>query len=146
MEAKILTGLLILFSLYALLKFGFFFLLDYGRRRSALDRAYRGKASATKTTDLALLGFVVLLVVLLLFRGTDHVSFLTGLLVGMTLIQLYFHQFSTPLPDHEAPAAPTSPIKLMSYAIQAKPARPWKELLLIAALLIWSVAAIAVGR
>lgn len=139
MEPRILTIILALFAIYALLKFAFFFLLPYDRRRSALERAYSGKLSATRSTDVVLLVLCVALVVLLGRRGTDHVSFLTGLLVGMTLIQLYFHQFSAPLKDTEAPAPPASPIKIMSYAIQATPSRPWKELLVIAALLLWSL-------
>jgi hypothetical protein len=76
---------------------------SYRSRRKALDRAYAGKASATQMADLALLVFAIVVVVLLRFRGGDHVSFLTGLLVGMTLIQVYFHQFSVPLSDDEAP-------------------------------------------
>ena len=35
------------------------------------------------------------------------------------------------------PPPPVYPIKLMSYAIQANPAKPWKELTIIALLLLW---------
>jgi hypothetical protein len=143
MEAKILSVLLALYAIHALMKFAFFFLLSYSRRRRALEEAYKGKASATKIADIVLLVFVVGLVGLLAVRGADHVSFLTGLLVGMTLIQLYFHQFSAPLAPDEAPDPPASPIKIMSYAIQAKPGRPWKELIVIACLLVWSLYGIA---
>jgi hypothetical protein len=103
--------------------------------RNALDRAYAGKASATKTADAVLLVFAI-----------DHVSFLTGLLVGMTLIQINFHKFSVPLSDDEAPAPPSSPIKIMSYAIQARPSRPWKGLVVIACLLVWSLYGVAHQR
>jgi hypothetical protein len=137
--AKILAILLAIYSVHALAKFGFFFVLSYRRRREALDRAYAGKASATKIADAVLLVFAIVLAGLLGIRGADHVSFLTGLLVGMTLIQIYFHQFSVPLSDNEAPKPPSSPIKIMSYALQAKPGRPWKELVVIACLLIWSL-------
>lgn len=143
MEARILTAILGLFAAYALLKFGFFFLLPYDRRRAALERAYRGKTSATTRSDVVLLLLSVGLVVLLAIRGIEQVSFLTGLLVGMTLIQLYFHQFSTPLMDGEAPSPPVSPIKIMSYAIQANPSRPWKELSVITCLLLWSLYGLA---
>src|ERR1700747_2322843 len=47
-----------------------------------------------KDRGRGLLVFAIILAGLLGVRGTDHVSFLTGLLVGMTLIQTYFHQFS----------------------------------------------------
>jgi hypothetical protein len=133
------------FSIYAFAKFAVLFLLSYDRRRAMLDKAYRDKASATKASDIGLLALVFVLVVLLYIRGIEHVSFLTGLLVGMTLIQLYFHRFSVALTSEEAPPAPTSPIKIMSYAIQARPARPWKELLTIAILLGVSLAGIAFG-
>ncbi|QPC95841.1 hypothetical protein [Mesorhizobium sp. INR15] len=82
MEAKILTIILALYSIYALLKFGFFFLLPYDRRRSALEQAYTGKTSATSITDRGFLALCLCLVVLLEIRGVEHVSFLTGLFVG----------------------------------------------------------------
>ena len=135
----LLKILLTLFSVLALLKPLFFFGLSYDRRRAALDRSYGGRASATRISDRVLLGLCLLLTGLLAARGTEPVSFLTGLLVGMTLIQLYFHRFSAPLADDEAPPPPVSPIKTMSYAIQAAPGRPWKEMIVIAGLLIWSL-------
>ena len=135
-----------LFSAYALLKFAVFFGLSYSRRRAMLDRAYGAKASATKVSDIGLLIVVIFLSLLLYMRGIEHVSFVTGLLVGMTLIQLYFHKFSLPLSESETPPTPTSPIKMMSYAIQARPARPWKELLMIAVLLVLSMYGILSGH
>jgi hypothetical protein len=143
MVANVLAILVAIYSIHALAKFGFFFVFSYRSRRKALDRAYAGKANATQMADLVLLVFAIVLVVLLRFRGADHVSFLTGLLVGMTLIQVYFHQFSVPLSDDEAPEPPSSPIKIMSYAIQARPSRPWKELVVIACLLVWSLYGVA---
>jgi len=143
MEAKVLAILVAAYSVYALAKFGFFFVLSYSSRRKALDQAYGGKVSATKTADTALLVFAIVLSILLAARGADPVSFLTGLLVGMTLMQIYFHRFSAPLSADEAPPPPTSPIKIMSYAIQAKPSRPWKELLVITVLLVWSLYSLA---
>jgi hypothetical protein len=32
-----------------------------------------------------------------------------------------------------------SPIKMMSYAIQAKPNRPWREMSVFAILVVWSL-------
>ncbi|HEV2678706.1 MAG TPA: hypothetical protein VGV37_29530 [Aliidongia sp.] len=139
MVSQALTVLLVLFSIHALLKFAFFFFLPYRVRRRALDRAYDGRASATKGSDGVLLCLCLVLVGLLFTAGADHVSFITGLLVGATLIQLYFHRFSLPLGAEETPAPPASPIKIMSYAIQARPARPWRELLLFAALILWGL-------
>lgn len=139
MVSQILTVLLVLFSLHTLLKFAVFFFLPYRTRRRALDRAYSGSASATKVSDIFLLCVCLVLLGLLFATGADHVSFITGLLVGATLIQLYFHRFSEPLTDEQSPAPPLSPIKIMSYAIQAQPARPWRELLLFAALVLWGL-------
>ena len=103
-----------------------------------LDSQYTGKTSATKYSDILLLVIVLVLIILLFATGkTDYLSFAVGLYAGMTLIQLYFHHFSKPLPPSEAPQEPLSPIKTMSYAIQANPEKPWKELLVIAVLLIW---------
>jgi hypothetical protein len=139
MISQALTMLLVLFSIHALLKFAVFFLLPYRMRRRALDRAYGDRASATKVSDNVLFCLCLALLGLLFAAGADHVSFLTGLLVGATLIQLYFHRFSEPLADEQSPAPPVSPIKIMSYAIQAQPARPWRELLLFGALVLWGL-------
>src|SRR6202522_2386755 len=109
MIAQALTVLLVLFSLHALLKFAVFFVVPYRTRRRALDRAYAGRASATKISDIFLLCVCLVLLGLLFTRGADSVSFLTGLLVGATLIQLYFHRFSEPLTDDQSSAPPVSP-------------------------------------
>jgi len=103
------------------------------------------KASATKAADAVLLGLAIVLAVPLGLRGTDHLSFLTGLLIGMTLIQIYVHQFSVPLSPGEAPEPPSSPIKIMSYGIRARPGRAWKVLVVIAGLLVWSLHGIVTG-
>lgn len=66
--------------------------------------------------------YVVSLVVLLLLTQMQSLSFITGLVVGMLTIKVFFHRFSTPLPPDKAPETPTPPRKLMSYAIQANPA------------------------
>lgn len=143
MVAKILAILLAVYSVHALAKFAFLFLLSYRSRRKALDRAYAGKASATRIADAILLVLSIVLAALLGIRGAEPLSFLTGLLVGMTLIQIYFHRFTIPLAVDESPEPPCSPIKIMSYAIQAKPSRPWKELVVIACLLVWSLYGVA---
>jgi hypothetical protein len=142
MLKSILTFAICVYALYALLKFCFFAILGYDRRRKLLDTSYGGRASATRISDYLLLFIAIGLSVMLAVAGADQVSFLTGLLVGMTLIQIYFHQFSRPLAEDRLPKPPVSPIKMMSYAIQAEPGRPWKEMLVIATLLIWSLAVI----
>lgn len=141
MTSTVLAILLIVFSAHSLIKFSFFFVLGYDRRRRALDEAYAGRASATGLSDMFLIGLVLLLVALLALNDGEPRSFLTGLLVGATLIQVYFHRFSVPLTRSEAPPEPVSPIKMMSYAIQARPSRPWVEIVILAIL----IAASAIG-
>lgn len=125
------------------MKIAVFFVVPYRVRRRSIDEAYGDKTSATRYSDPFLLLFVLLLLILLFVRGTEVVSFLTGLLVGATLIQLYFHSFSEPLNPEKAPKPPISPIKMMSYAIQARPSRLWRELTLIVALIAWALYRIA---
>ncbi|WP_220449277.1 hypothetical protein, partial [Nonomuraea mesophila] len=53
------------------------------------------------------------------------------------LTQLFFHRFNRPLEPDKAPSPPASPIKSMSYAIQAGPVLAWRELLVQTVLLVW---------
>ena len=130
----VLAGLL----LHTLLKFAFFFVLKYETRRKMLDKSYGDKTSATKKSDYGLLGVALIPVVLLYLSGqTEYISFAVGLYLGMTLIQVYFHAFSEPLPPDKSPKTPVSPIKMMSYAIQENPTRPWPELVLISIFVFW---------
>jgi hypothetical protein len=136
----ILNILLIFFVVYSLIKFFVFFFVKYDTRRKLLDSSYNGKSSATKISDIFLLIMVMLLLVFLFLSGkTEYLSFTTGLLVGMVLIQLYFHSFSEPLTPEQSPEAPVSPIKIMSYGIEAKPGKAWKELLIMTVIFIWAL-------
>jgi hypothetical protein len=140
---RILIGLLML---QALVKFSVFFVLPYKTRRRMLDSQYGSKASATTASDLLLLAVVVILLGLLFASGrAEYLSFAVGLWAGMTLIQTYFHEFSKPLSPAELPeSGAVSPIKMMSYAIQADPERPWKQLAIIAILAVWVLYRVAV--
>jgi len=132
----VLVGLL---GVHALAKF-VFFALPYRRRRAALDKSYGDKPSATTTSDTVMLLFTVELTGLLLWRGVEAVSFLGGVWIGATLIQLYFHEFHTPVAQDRAAPPVVSPIKSMSYAIQDSPWRPWRELLTLTVVICWSLA------
>ena len=131
---KILAAAL---GLHALLKFAFFFLLPYAKRRAMLDRAYGERPSATERSDPVLLALTIMIAALMLWRGVEAVSFIAGLWIGGTLIQLYFHHFHDPLRPEHAPPPVVSPIKMMSYAIQAEPQKPWPELAVYAVLMVW---------
>src|SRR4029077_18068290 len=97
------------------------------------------KPSATSTSDVITLVFTVALSGLLLWRGVEAVSFLGGLWIGATLIQLYFHRFHDAVPPARAAPPETSPLKEMSYAIQASPWRPWPQMAVLAILAVWSL-------
>ncbi|HET9103789.1 MAG TPA: hypothetical protein VFN55_10590 [Solirubrobacteraceae bacterium] len=128
---------------HVLIKFAFF-AMPYQRRRAELDRAYGSALSATTTSDWVLLLIVVALAVVLFLAGVHPVSFLIGIWIGATLIQTYFHRYHAPLGPEQAPPPPVGPIKLMSYAIQANPWRPWPQITILAILILASFIALAV--
>jgi hypothetical protein len=135
---SIATVVVVVLGLHIITKFAFF-ALPYRRRRALLDKQYGDKPSATATSDLVLMAFTIAISALLLGRGGDAVSFLGGLWMGATLIQLYFHQFHRPVPSERAAPPRTSPIKEMSYAIQDAPWRPWPQLLTLTVLVVYSL-------
>jgi hypothetical protein len=132
--------LLALYIVYALLKFFDFFYQSYDRRIGAIRSAYANNARAIKAFDGVMLILMAVLVGLLFWSGVvEYLSFTTGLLVGSTLIQIYFHRFCEPLPADKSPEPPVSAIKLMSYAIQANPKKPWRELVFLTVLFVWAL-------
>ncbi|MGN6601178.1 MAG: hypothetical protein ACTHK8_01940 [Ginsengibacter sp.] len=142
MPTTILKILMTLFCLQVVIKSCVFFFVKYDARKKQLDKSYQNKLSATRSTDYVLLSICALLVTLLFFsENLEYLSFITGLYVGATLIQIYFHQYSNklPLPPDNAPGEPLSPIKILSYSIQAFPKRPWKELLFLTILFLWGL-------
>ena len=140
MALLILKILLLLLSIHAILKPLFFYFLKYDVRRKQLDKSYGNKASATTIFDNVILVVLLLLVALLyISKNMQYLSFIAGLYIGATLIQTYFHAFSSPLPEDKAPKLLVSPIKMMSYAIQANPEKPWKQLLFISILFLWGI-------
>jgi len=139
MARTILKILLALYIVYALLKFFDFFYQDYDRRMRSIRAAYENDGHVLKTFDNIMLGLMVLLVVLQFRGGIEYLSFTTGLLVGSTLIQIYFHRFCDPVPADRSPDPPVSPIKLMSWGIQANPEKPWRELAFLTVLMVWAL-------
>jgi hypothetical protein len=134
----IATVVVVVLGLHIITKFAFF-ALPYRRRRALLDKQYGAKPSATTTSDVALMAFTVAIAALLLWRGVEPVSFLGGLWIGATLIQLYFHQFHRPVAPERAAPPQTSPLKEMSYAIQDAPWRPWPQLLALTVLVVFGL-------
>jgi hypothetical protein len=140
MASTILKILMTLFVVQGLIKFYVFFFIKYDVRRKQLDKSYGNKATGTKYFDNIILAVLALLITLLFISDNmEYLSFITGLYVGATLIQVYFHQFSDTLPEDKAPKPPISPIKMMSYGIQAFPKKPWKELLFLTVIFLWGL-------
>ena len=133
----ITTVLVVVLGVHILLKFAFF-ALPYRRRRAELDKQYGEKPSATSTSDRVSMALTVVIAAVLLWRGVEAVSFLGGLWIRATLIQLYFHQFHRPVPPDRAAPPQTSPLKEMSYAIQDAPWRPWPQMVALAVLVVFS--------
>lgn len=140
MNSLILKILLVVYSLYSLLKFIEFFMRSDENKAKGLYRIYvQGNGSVIRIFDNVILVLMMLFLVLLFVSGVEYVSFTTGLLVGMTIIQVFFHRFSVPLAPEQSPSPPLTALKMMSYSIQANPGRAWRELLLITLLLVWSL-------
>ncbi|MFC7722408.1 hypothetical protein [Nonomuraea recticatena] len=95
---KILLGLYIL---QALIKFINLFAIPYDIRIERIAAYHHSQAS--KVFDHILLTLMAVLVALLAAVGLEHLSFITGLLVGLTLTQVLFHRFTQPLAPDRAP-------------------------------------------
>jgi hypothetical protein len=139
MSALVLKILLTLYILYALLKFFEFFFRDDETKMQGLRAVYSGDGRVIKIFDNVILVFALVLVVLLLAAGVEYLSFTTGLLVGMTIIQVYVHRFCDPLPPEKAPDPPITALKMMSYSIQVNPGKAWRELVIMSLLFVWAL-------
>jgi hypothetical protein len=140
MNSLPLKILLAVYILYALLKFFEFFFRDEETKMKGLYTVYvKGGGAVVKIFDNVMLAFMLVLLGLLFRGGVEYVSFTTGLLVGMTIIQVYFHRFSEPLPPEKSPEPPITALKMLSYSIQANPGRAWRELVLMTILFLWAL-------
>ena len=140
-----LTILLIAFSIQGLVKFAVGFLVPYPSRIKRISSYYKRDGHIISVYDSATLAIIMVLVVLLFLTDMHELSFITGLIVGMLLIQIFFHRFSKPLGPDQAPQPPTPPRKLMSYAIQANPGLAWREIALMTCLFAWALFALIRG-
>jgi hypothetical protein len=115
---------LALYVIQALLKMAVHFFVPYQTRRKRIDAIYAGRQIALYD-DIVLLLMLLFVGLLVAAGGPAYLSFITGIVVAMALIQVYFHRFSAPVPSEQMPGEPVTPIKLMSYAIQESPRRAW---------------------
>lgn len=134
-----LTILLIAFCVQGLVKFAVGFLVPYHTRIKRIAAYYERDGRIISIYDSVTLAIIVALVFLLSVTGIQELSFITGLIVGMLIIQIFFHRFSDPLSPDRAPESPSPPRKLMSYAIQANPGLAWREIIVMTALFAWAL-------
>ena len=138
----VLTIVLIAFCIQGLVKFAVGFLVPYRIRISRIATYYRRGGRIISNYDSVTLVVIVALVVLLFLNDMQELSFITGLVVGMLIIQIFFHRFDKPLALEQAPESGSPPRKIMSYAIQAQPALAWREILVMTALFAWALCAL----
>lgn len=132
----ILKIVLALFCVQGLVKFGAGFLVPYETRIGRIGAYYENDERVIRIYDNVILVIIIAVVALLLASGLEYLNFTAGLVVGMLLIQVFFHRFVRVLPEARAPKPPVPPIKLMSFAIQDAPQLAWREILIISILLI----------
>ncbi|GBE67082.1 hypothetical protein MFM001_35440 [Mycobacterium sp. MFM001] len=140
-----LTIILIAFCVQGLVKFAIGFLVPYPTRIKRIAAYYRRGGRIISIYDSVTLIIIVTLVVLLFLTEMRELSFITGLIVGMLLIQIFFHRFSKPLAQSVAPESDVAPRKLMSFAIQANPELAWREIVVMTAIFAWALY-VLIGR
>jgi hypothetical protein len=133
-----LTIVLILFCLQGLVKFAVGFLVPYDTRIKRIASYYARDGRVISIYDSVTLVIIVVLVVLLFLTDMQELSFITGLIVGMLIIQIFFHRFDKPLAPEQAPESTAAPRKVMSYAIQADPKLAWREIIVMTVLFVWA--------
>jgi hypothetical protein len=135
----VLKIVLILYLLQGVAKFAVHFLVPYEKRIRKIGDYYSKNARTIRLFDDITLAVMIVFVVLLLVSGEmEWLNFATGLVVGMTLIQLYAHRFLDELPPDKMPEPPLWPSKLLSFAIQARPQNAWREYVAMTVLLVTS--------
>jgi hypothetical protein len=134
-----LTILLIAFCIQGLMKFAVGFLVGYQTRINRIASYYAREGRIISIYDSVTLVIIVALVVLLFQTDMQELSFITGLIVGMLVIQIFFHRFDKQLAPEQSPESGAAPRKVMSYAIQADPKLAWREIVIMTALFGWAL-------
>lgn len=116
--------LLIAFCLQALAKFLIWFVVPYRKRITRIAAYYRRDSRIISTYDTLTMLLGAALVVLLAFTGMQSLSFITGLVVGTVLIQIFFHRFNRPLTAEQTPQAPSRRDNLCPTPFKPVPAWP----------------------
>jgi hypothetical protein len=119
----VLTVVLIAFCVQGLVKFAVGFLVPYQTRINRIATYYRHDGRVISVYDSVTLVVIVALVILLFLTDMHDLSFITGLIVGMLIIQIFFHRFDKPLAPQQSPESDAPPRKVMS--MRSKPNRGW---------------------
>jgi len=131
---------LFIYIIYALVKFYEFFYRKAETRKKGLEMLYvKGNGRIVKIYDMVMFVIITLLVIGIFKVGVEYLSFITGLMVGMTIIQAYFHRFDKPLPADKMPEPPITALKMESYSVQYMPSRAWRELLFMSLIFVWAL-------
>ena len=117
----VLTIVLIAFCVQGLGKFAVGFLVPYPTRINRIATYYRRDGRIISIYDSVTLVIIVALVILLFLTDMQELSFITGLVVGMLIIQIFFHRFDKPLAPERAPNPDLRHEK--SCPTQSKPTR-----------------------
>ena len=134
-----LTIVLIAFCIQGLVKFAVGFLVPYRTRIARVAGYYERSGRIISIYDSVTIVIIVALVVLLFLTEMQEPSFITGLVVGMLIIQIFFHRFDKPLAAEQSPESGAPPRKIMSFAIQASPGLAWREIVVMTALFAWAL-------
>jgi hypothetical protein len=134
-----LTIVLIAFCIQGLVKFAVGFLVPYRKRIVRIATYYEREGRIISVYDSVTLVVIVALVILLFLTDMHELSFITGLVVGMLIIQIFFHRFDKPLAPEQSPESGAAPRKVMSYAIHADPGLAWREIIVMTALFAWAL-------
>lgn len=137
-----LTIVLIAFCVQGLVKFAVGFLVPYDTRIKRISSYYVRDGRIISIYDTVTLTVIVALVILLFLVDMQELSFITGLIVGMLIIQIFFHRFDKPLVPEKAPESGAPPRKIMSFAIQAQPGLAWREIIVMTVLFLWALYAL----
>ena len=119
--------------------------MPYPTRIARIAGYYEHDARVISIYDIVTLVVIVALVLLLFVTDMQELSFITGLIVGMLLIQIFFHRFDKSLAPERAPESGAPPRKVMSFAIQANPRLAWREIIVMTALFVWALYALVGG-
>jgi hypothetical protein len=91
-----LAIVLIAFCVQGLVKFVVRFLVPCPTRIRRIASYYERGGRIISIYDTVTLAIIVTRVILLFLTGLHDLSFITGLVVGMLLIQIFVHRFSEP--------------------------------------------------